>query len=287
MAKYFTLRIFDVDHGACAMMVVNDNGNYGRLAMIDSGHNGWSGWRPSQYIVDVLEVDRVDYLFITNVDEDHISDLANLESEGISVSTLIRSKAASAAELRAIKENADGFVSEDCEQFLHMHTCYSAPSTEPFDEFMNGVTCVTFQNSLSDFVDTNNLSLVVFIKFGEFKILFPGDMEIAGWLKLLENPAFIKELVGTNILVASHHGRWSGFCEEIFDYFTPDAVVISDKYIVHDTQKGMAQIYGDYCSENGVVVTDVANTRYVLTTRKDGDIIFIVGVTGDYDIRFA
>lgn len=36
------------------------------------------------------------------------------------------------------------------------------------------------------FDDENNLSLVVFVKCGHHKIIFPGDMEKAGWRRLLQ-----------------------------------------------------------------------------------------------------
>jgi hypothetical protein len=50
------------------------------------------------------------------------------------------------------------------------------------------------------------------------------------------------KLANTDILVASHHGRENGYCREVFDYCHPQAVVMSDKSIVHDTQL-MAQVY--------------------------------------------
>jgi hypothetical protein len=45
----------------------------GRLAMIDSGNSG--SWTPSSYMRNVLGRTTLDYLFITNADQDHMSDL--------------------------------------------------------------------------------------------------------------------------------------------------------------------------------------------------------------------
>jgi hypothetical protein len=42
------LRIWDVEHGACAMLHHLENGIAGRLAMIDSGDT--ADWSPSAYI---------------------------------------------------------------------------------------------------------------------------------------------------------------------------------------------------------------------------------------------
>lgn len=52
------LVIWDVQHGACAMM--QHVGQYaGRLAMIDSGSA--DDWRPSTYITKILGRNRLDY----------------------------------------------------------------------------------------------------------------------------------------------------------------------------------------------------------------------------------
>ena len=250
--------------------------------MIDSGHNATTGWRPSWDIKYRMARDVLDYLFITNADQDHLSDLEGLWDEGIHVATLIRNPGVSPADLRKIKLQ-QGELTADIERFLNIHAFYNEPVSAPFDQNMGGITMCTFWNPYPDFTDTNNLSLVVFIKFGGFKILFPGDMEKAGWLRLLDNPAFCEELKGTNILVASHHGRENGFCEEIFDHFKPDAVVISDKPIVHETQR-MVPDYREVVRSEGVFVRTTQKRRRVLTPRRDGNINFVVGDQGNYFI---
>lgn len=271
MSGELVLGVFDVEHGACAIMS-SPTGE--RIAMIDSGHNATTGFRPSAFITQYMHRTRLDYLFITNADQDHISDLEGLWEHGIEVPTLHRNRSPDAAVLRIIKE-AGGDLTDDMERYLRIHAAYTYPIAMPFNKGMGGATCSAFCNAFPEFADTNNLSLAVFIKYAGFKILFPGDLEDTGWKKLLENPAFVGELADTNILVASHHGRSNGFCEGIFDYFTPQAVVISDKPIVHDTQ-AMVPDYRAVVSANGVVVANQSRRRHVLTTRRDGDIFFIV-----------
>jgi hypothetical protein len=143
-----------------------------------------------------------------------------------------------------------------------------------------------FWNSYPRLTNTNDLSLVVFIKFAGFKILFPGDLERTGWLALLENPRFRAELTSTSILVASHHGRENGYCEDIFCYCRQQAVIMSDKSIVHDTQL-MARTYHNKImsyNPNGVLVATTGKKRHVLTTRRDGHIHFDVDDRGNFTI---
>ena len=88
------------------------------------------------------------------------------------------------------------------------------------------------------------------------------------------------------MLVASHHGRESGYCDSVFDYCHPHAIVISDKSIVHDTQR-TTQTYQQRVIEgwpNGIFVRTTGKRRHVLTTRRDGCIRFVVTDGGNFDI---
>lgn len=268
------LRIWDVEHGACAMLWPRHNGQLGPLAMIDSGDNATERWRPSQFIRHELGRDRIDYLFVTNADQDHLSDLDGLWQEGIAITTLSRNPHPPVEALRQIKVRGGG-VTRDMQRFLDIHGSYNSPVTRPFNEHMGGITKKVFYNPYPRFTDTNNLSLVVFFQFGQFKVLFPGDLEADGWRALLERDDFRRELAGTTILVAAHHGRENGYCAEVFNHVTPRAIVMSDKAIVHDTQE-MTNAYRACVDPDGVYVTTTGRDRRVLTTRNDGHITFVV-----------
>lgn len=281
------LRIWDVQHGACAMLTHRSiYGVEGRLAMIDCGHNHDTGWKPSAYIKDYLKRDALDYLFVTNADLDHISDLNNLWRERISISTFVRNRSVSPEILRVIKE-ISGELTADIERYLGMHASYIRPVDTPFDQNMGGITARAFWNSPPSFYDTNNLSMAVFFRYGTFKILFPGDLEEDGWLSLLKRADFRAELADTTVLVASHHGRENGYCNALFNYLHPRAIVMSDKAIVHDTQR-MTQTYRQRVIDhwpNGVFVQTTRKQRHVLTTRRDGWIQFVVDDSGNFDIQ--
>jgi len=286
MPGQMVLTIWDVQHGACATLMHRSGYGDGRLAMVDSGDNQETGWKPSLYIKHLLKRTVLDYLFVTNADLDHISDLANLSDERIAISTFVRNRSVTPQVMRAIKA-ATGELTADIERYLALDSSYVHPVTLPFDQNMGGITFRSFCNSPSKFLDTNNLSLAVFFRYGTFKILFPGDLEEDGWLALLERPEFRAELAGTTVLVASHHGRENGYCAKVFEHCTPRAIVMSDKAIIHDTQR-MTQTYRQHVIANwpdGVVVQSTAKRRHVLTTRRDGWIRFVVYDDGSFDIQ--
>lgn len=281
MPGFTRIRVWDVEHGSCVMVQhVNKVGLNqevgGRLAMIDSGSS--ADFKPSAY-VESLGRNKLDYLFITNADQDHMSDLKGLEDAGIEVTTLLRNPSYTGEQMRQIKLMS-GPLTDDAKWYVNALGDFTDRVGSPFNSSMGGITYTAFYNSYGSgvwqFKDTNNLSFAVFIKYNSFKMLFPGDLEKAGWTALLQRADFRAELAGTDVLMASHHGRESGYCEEIFRYFTPSCVVISDKSVVHATQQ-MVPDYRQVIRPSGVKVRTTMKDRHVLTTRRDGWIQFDVG----------
>lgn len=274
------LQVFDVEHGACAIVQGPNNA----LAMIDCGHNDTSGWRPSTHLQYALRRRQLEYLLISNVDQDHISDLENLLGSGVAVHHVLTNYRVAPEHVRLIKQ-ISGPLTGDAEAYLRMRTAMTTGQPGvPFDQGMGGVTVRSYGNSFPDFVSTNDLSSVYFLSYGTFKIVFPGDVEKAGWRRLLQDQNFVNDLRSTTIYVASHHGRESGYCEEVFRHLSPQAVVISDKSIAHDTQ---LVDHRRVVNGNGVNVqtgTGRASVRQVLTTRSDGHITFNVQLNGQYGV---
>lgn len=284
MPGVMRLRVWDVEHGACVMLQHATPTPFGgeqfsRLAMIDAGDS--HSWSPSTFIRNVLGRTTLDYLFITNADQDHMSDLRGLAQAGVTVDTLIRNPSYTGATMRAIKLGG-GPLTGDAEWYVAACDTFNVPTRLPFNDGMNGITCELFHNPFPRFIDTNNLSLVVFVRYCGTTFLFPGDLERDGWLALLERADFRAWLGTVNVLMASHHGRENGFCAEAFEICKPRAVIISDKSIVHDTQR--TPDYRPVVQDDGVIVRTTGKRRHVLTTRRDGWIQFEVDDSGGFFI---
>jgi glyoxylase-like metal-dependent hydrolase (beta-lactamase superfamily II) len=116
MPGFMRIRVEDVEHGCCVMLqyVIRSSLGQeqgGRLAMIDSGSS--ADFKPSATIKG-LGRDVLDYLFITNADQDHMSDLKGLEDAGIYVGTLIRNPSYTSDQIWAIKR-AGGPLTNDAQ----------------------------------------------------------------------------------------------------------------------------------------------------------------------------
>jgi len=272
------IRVFDVEHGACALVEAPNGGT----ALIDCGTNNSTGWTPADYLISSLNRRWIDYLIITNADQDHYTNLTDLATR-VGIGTLITNPSLGAGAFEAIKLQS-GPLTKDAITYRSLKQTFSAPTDSWFDDKMGGVQLDLFWNNFPDFVDTNNLSLAAAISYNGFRILFPGDLEDEGWLALLGDAGFRATLRETTILVASHHGRQNGYCAEVFDYCRPSAVVVSDKPIAHATQLTVPQ-YQNCLAGNGVRVVGVERNRHVLTTRRDGCIRFDVDASGGFWIH--
>jgi beta-lactamase superfamily II metal-dependent hydrolase len=225
------IQIFDVEHGSCAL-VTSDTG---ARILIDTGHNSTTNWRPSTHLRN-LGVSHLEQLVITNYDEDHASDLANV-LDVVSVGVLTSNPSVSGSDLRNLKRN--GGIGNGIAALAGLKGYYTASVSGPGPNFGNLSLRYFWNRYPTDFDDENNLSLVVILKAHGLTICFPGDMEVAGWKSLLRNPAFVQAVGEVNVFVASHHGRKNGCCEELFSQtnLQPAVVVISDSGMEYATQE--------------------------------------------------
>ena len=103
-------------------------------------------------------------------------------------------------------------------------------------------------------------------------------MERDGWLKLLEREKFCEAMASVNVFIASHHGRDSGCCAELFDETgcVPELFIMSDKATQYDTQKTIPW----YRQRARGIRFANREVRRVLTTRRDGKITVEANPTG-------
>lgn len=260
------IEIFDVEHGSCALVTADT----GSRMLIDCGSNSTTGWRPSTHLPN-SRIRSIDMFVVTNYDEDHVSDLPNLRDlywdyqPTVDLKSLLRNKTISKQALQQMKKI--GGIGSGIQELMSMINDYTGG---PLGANWGSLSYRVFYNSYpNDFTDTNNLSLVLFLHCFGLHIIFPGDLETAGWEKLLKNDSFVEELKSVNVFVASHHGRESGCCDAIFqiERVMPEIVIFSDAGIQFDTQKT-----ANWYRKRSHGINYRGSRRHVFTTRKDGKI---------------
>ena len=183
------------------------------------------------------------------------------------IEVLTRNISMTSVQIRSLKTPA---ISPAMNELLGMVDTFTGTVTaEQFEPA--GLQVWGFHNDYPTFTDTNNLSLLTFLDVGNVSFVLGGDLERAGWLALLENPHVQGLLKRVNVFIASHHGRQSGYCSEVFDYCKPRLIVMSDGAIQHDTQL-MASTYAQHAYGELFTTPLGQEVRKVVTTRKDGNI---------------
>lgn len=261
------VQVFDVEHGGCNLVTADT----GARVLIDCGHNSTTGWRPSVYLPQ-QGITTLAQLMITNYDEDHVSDLPNL-LRVVRPGILYCNRTVSPGSLKELKSEQG--AGPGIERLIAMSREYCHPVTSWPD--LGDLSFTNFYNNYpADFDDENNLSMAVFLHYRGFCMLFPGDMERAGWLKLLQRPDFVEQLKKVTVLVASHHGRANGCCQEMFDLgWQPQIVIMSDAGIQYETQATVP-----WYAARAQGIEFGGELRSVFTTRRDRRITLDVTPAG-------
>lgn len=261
------LEIFDVGHGACALLSAGAN-----HVMIDCASSWENDFDPGGLLVS-RGVSSLDLLIITNYDEDHVRGLPRLLDQ-VDVVRLRRNLRVEPETINYLKDLEPGPGIAALIDMAGEYTATAAGLDIP------DVRITTYSHAYPDFEDENNLSLVTVLELGAAVFLFPGDMECTGWEALLDdNPDLCAILPRVTVFVASHHGRETGICDRIFDDLgcAPKLVVISDKGYMYETQETVP--YYRSKVDGGWTFRD--RTRQVLTTRNDGYMVFTIDRSQD------
>lgn len=251
------LRIFAVDQGFCALATAGKEAS----VLIDCGVNAASGFRPAGWLDEVQGVPPVRDLVLSVHADSYVADLPGvfrrLGSTRVHTnpSLLAAWKPVLASYTQAKLVEPAGSRAPD----LTFHA--ESPSTERAP-----MTMSFFHNHRPQFKDSANLSLVTFLSANTFHVLLGAAMRADGWRALLHLPAFRERLRTVDVLVASRHGRHSGFCAELFEICEPQLIIVPDAASEAPVN---TETYAPHAS--GLRFTD-GSYRYVLFTRADGTI---------------
>jgi beta-lactamase superfamily II metal-dependent hydrolase len=250
---------FDVEHGSCHFLRLPN----GKTVLIDLGSR--PDFSPATHLRIEWGIRNLDWATITHQDADHIRDIDALAHIRPLVLELPD------ASYDYLLNHYGGATPETLEKFFVFKQGYNTPSPSMEHHEWGGVEFMTFKNDEAVSPNLNDLSVVTFAKYGQNTIIFPGDLEERGWLAHLRNPDFCMWLSKVNVFVASHHGRASGYCQEVFSWCKPDIFLVSDK---GQTDTSITEVYRAIAKGVTFVSRDeTRHSRHVLTTRNDGAIL--------------
>lgn len=227
------IRIWEIGAGLCVRIRTPSGQNH----IIDVGCS--DDFSPAEHIARYHwhDGDELDYLIVSHQDADHVRDLKNLVDYLGEPKVYLSNKSVP-------EKEKFGLFKRIYQNILHaFEQKYTHPvkwENSPQNPSVNGG--VRIESAFLDWDDAktiNNSSIVVSYEYKGVVVVFPGDIEDAGWQTLLsKNPTLFSKLLDdahTVILVAPHHGRSSGYSQSMIDYFSPHLVVISDGYGAGET----------------------------------------------------
>lgn len=264
--------IFDVGMGQSIFVYPHFHPEYGML--VDCGNT--EDFEPIDFLLEKGFIPKhadnktnvLHNLTLTNYDQDHFSGLPYLRSK-VWIRTVNFASNLSSADIKSLKEPPYSNALEHACDVKDTYTQTAQNYNPPYAK-----TIFLLQKTDLAEYDTNNLSQVLFIEQHGSVICISGDLEEDGWNIILRKQPAIKTLLArTNVFVASHHGRENGYCPVMFNHCAPECIIISDKGIVHDTQRNMSSLYGGHVVGGGVPFNgSPSSPRKVLTTRDVGHI---------------
>lgn len=275
--------VFNVGLGQCIFLrPAENNGEYSTL--IDCGSS--PGFSPADFIKQFLPRNEwgqpnLKSLVLTNYDEDHFSGVVDLKNK-VKIETISFAKNLSSDEIKNSKDIKTTALTEMLalkDGYTGAVSIWNPPYTKQSFSLNKNEIQETREDVLLNRWDTNNLSQLVFIEYKGFVICIPGDLEQKGWRNMLEKRPDVKPLLQrTRLLMASHHGRDNGYYPDIFNYCSPECVIISDEPLQYGTQDRMAAQYATHLRGNGILFE--GTNRKVLTTRCDGHMLITIDDIG-------
>lgn len=229
--------------------------------------------------------DTIDLLIVTHPHGDHIDEFLLLGQLKFHIRQFWRPNWLPE---REIYDQNQGQFAEKVKAYLEMSSRYNAPihsSARVGNPIVSGgMSIQTFAARTCATSNINNHSGVVVFNYYGYTIVIPGDNEPPSWRALMQQPDFLNTVRGADVFMASHHGRLSGYCPELFSSggalkLEPRLCIVSDGRV---TDTDARDRYSYHASGMNVIRRNSSSfeKRSCVTTRCDGYIDLTISSRG-------
>ena len=253
------LIIYNVGHGL-AISIIEYPTKY--VTQIDLGSD--EGYSPLEYLNRTRGL-RSDILYVTHPHSDHLSDVSNSLEKRYCPDLLYYQEYDWDEVIRGQPDEAKEII----KSFIKLRTQI------PRGDYQGGGSVKVWRWTPKSAKETfgessfiNNSSLLIVYKWRDFKISICGDLETKAVEKMIQFQDAQNDIKNTDILVAPHHGHKEGYTPKWVECIgKPHVSLIS----VQSRDQSVADGYSSPGFARGVHFN--GETRYALSTRKDGTIV--------------
>ena len=209
-----TITFMDVGQGDCICIETAD----GETMLIDGGSSSISdaGGKRIIPMLNFYGIDRLDYVLLSHCDADHINGITEL-IENNRVKNIV---------LPDLPESIGGFseIIGAAEEYGVLINYINAGQKMTVAEV--ALTCLN-PSKADNIEDENSSSMVLLLEYEEFKVLFTGDLDMAGEARVVQTADNYGISLDCSILKVGHHGSKYSSGETFLSRVSPEAAVIS------------------------------------------------------------
>jgi len=279
------VKIWDVRHGSSAVIKTPNN----KMIVYDLGVGSDSSnddtFSPISYLKSKYPNLYLDLIIISHPDKDHIYDLLNIDVPN-DFRCWERPKSVDNEVELSYETATSDFDKSIFKKYLDICNRYNKTTPwerEPYNPKNNGnVEMYTYFPKLDiNSSQKNNHSIILVIKYQGYTLLLSGDNEKASWKWLIDNnpdyrgTLFLQAIKDTNVFLAPHHGRESGYSDELLSLLEENLKIV----LISDGPKGPTSVTEKYSRKTKGMVTkknSKLELRKVITTRNDGRIKLVI-----------
>ncbi len=211
--KQMVITFADVGQGDCTLVRTIS----GDTALIDCGSSNITEVGAGRIIpmLNYYGIKRIDYMFLSHADSDHINGAAEL-IENIKVNNIFlpdRADNSGFSEITALAKAYD------------VPIWYIGSGNKVALGDVSFICLNPIQNDNTN--DENNSSMVLKLEYKEFSVLFTGDLDIAGEEKVADTAKAYEINIDCDVLKVGHHGSKYSTGEAFLEEVTPKSSVIS------------------------------------------------------------
>lgn len=267
---------WDVQHGHAAFVRTPN----GRNLVFDLGSGDYSlgdaSYSPLQHIKRTFGVERIDLLTISHPHLDHIDDILSIDDFDVRV--LYRPKHLSHDDIMAGVRQGDILKFK---KYLELDIKFNQPLSPDHSHNLSnpanwgGVKISHFLSNDCPRDNFNNHSCFCVLEYLGFKVVIPGDNEVASLSRLMQNETFCLAVRDADVLLAPHHGRQSAYHAPFVNLVSPSVTVVSDGRFCETSANARYS-----ANSSGFPVmsrsSGLASQRRCLTTNSDGHVMIKV-----------